>query len=243
MGDQRGQQALDQRRLRPAAGGSDRHAARSGPSRRPFAARRAGAGVSVWSVMSVLAGLAGIRLEQPVQMDDEIAHMGVVDGRLRLGLPGDLRRSCSRGRCRRCRARRGRGTRCPSASSARRRRPDAEAVSFRPSPAMSSRESFVWKRDGQLEQNRRQQNLFKLCRPSIDAIAVDHCLQAAARCRPRARRGADWPWHRPAACRDGSSNCPPASRRIRSAAARSQSCALGLMKVASSAPSATMAMR
>src|ERR1700754_1821525 len=30
---------------------------------------------------------------------------------------------------------------------------------FPSAPAMSSLESFVWKRDGQLEQNRRQQNL------------------------------------------------------------------------------------
>ena len=32
----------------------------------------------------------GVRLEQPVQMDDEIAHMGIVDARLRLCLPGGL---------------------------------------------------------------------------------------------------------------------------------------------------------
>src|SRR5215831_4855361 len=28
------------------------------------------------------------RVEQPVEMDDEIAHLSVVDGHLRLGLPG-----------------------------------------------------------------------------------------------------------------------------------------------------------
>jgi hypothetical protein len=28
------------------------------------------------------------RIKQPVQMHDEIAHLGVVDGGLRLGLPG-----------------------------------------------------------------------------------------------------------------------------------------------------------
>ena len=55
-----------------------------------------------------------VRLEQPVQMDDEVAHMGVVDAGLRLGLPGGLRRLVVRERCRRCRARRDRGTRCPA---------------------------------------------------------------------------------------------------------------------------------
>ena len=32
----------------------------------------------------------GIRIEQPMQMDDEVAHMRVVDGLLRLGLPGGI---------------------------------------------------------------------------------------------------------------------------------------------------------
>ncbi len=45
------------------------------------------------------------RLEQRrCSMDDEIAHMGIVDGLLRLRLPGLRRPRHSRDRCRRCRA-------------------------------------------------------------------------------------------------------------------------------------------
>src|SRR5918996_4864342 len=38
------------------------------------------------------AGLGRFRVEQAVQVDDEIAHMGVVDGLLRRRLPGRVRR-------------------------------------------------------------------------------------------------------------------------------------------------------
>src|SRR4051794_14275098 len=36
------------------------------------------------------AGPGVFRIEQPVQMDDEVAHVGIVHGGLRLGLPGGL---------------------------------------------------------------------------------------------------------------------------------------------------------
>ena len=39
---------------------------------------------------SALAALIGFGIEQPVQMHDEVAHMGIVDGLLGLRLPGDI---------------------------------------------------------------------------------------------------------------------------------------------------------
>src|SRR5690606_25725279 len=41
---------------------------------------------------SALAACSGIGLEEPMQMDDEVAHMRVVHGLLRLGAPGTFGR-------------------------------------------------------------------------------------------------------------------------------------------------------
>ena len=34
--------------------------------------------------------MISLGIEQAVQMDDKVAHLGVIDGRLRLGLPGGV---------------------------------------------------------------------------------------------------------------------------------------------------------
>ena len=179
------------------------------------------------------AGLAGFRVEQPVQMNDEIAHMGIVHGGLRLGFPGRLGASCSRERCRRCRARRDRGTRCRPASSARRRTPDAEAVSFRPLPAMSFLDSTAWKRAGLRTKLAGSETVSSTINRQ-PGNRRDHRPQewAAAGGQRAVTRIAPGVERRLAA--RGRSIVPPASRRIRSAAAMSQSCAFGLTKVASS---------
>src|SRR5215510_192121 len=46
--------------------------------------------IGVAPAASVLAVLIRLRIEQPVQMHDEIAHVGVVDGLLGLRLPGGV---------------------------------------------------------------------------------------------------------------------------------------------------------
>ena len=38
--------------------------------------------------LSVLVVVVAVRVEQLVRVDDEVAHVGVVDGLLRLGQPG-----------------------------------------------------------------------------------------------------------------------------------------------------------
>src|SRR4051794_38536438 len=49
--------------------------------------RSAANGLTVSCVISG-CGPRALRIEQPVEMDDEVAHVGVVHGGLRLGLPG-----------------------------------------------------------------------------------------------------------------------------------------------------------
>src|SRR5262245_57353701 len=54
---------------------------------RPARCRLAANGLTVSCVISG-AGSGALRIEQSMQMDDEVAHVGVVDRGLRPGLPG-----------------------------------------------------------------------------------------------------------------------------------------------------------
>ena len=144
---------------RPGAAGARRRSAGVARTRRS-ARRRRSAGRAPWRrgrpyACGCLLGRSAraavhVGIEQPVGVDDEVAHVRVVDGGLGLGLPGAEGRVVVRDRRRRSRPSTGRGTRCSRRPSARPRSPGA-AAGRDAAPRGRRTSGFLGASDGRLD--------------------------------------------------------------------------------------------